>query len=126
MTRFIIRLLISALALGIAAQLTPDISYDGWQSVIIVALIFGLVNAVIRPILTLLTGPLIILTLGIFTLVINALMLLLTGNIAEALGIGFRVDGFGAAFWGGLIISLVSFFLSVFVRDETEQTTTVA
>lgn len=126
MTRFIIRLLISALALGIAAQLVPDISYDGWQSVITVAFIFGLVNAVIRPILTLLTCPLIILTLGIFTLVINALMLLLTGNIAETLGIGFRVDGFGAAFWGGLIISLVSFCLSVFVRDETEQTTTVA
>ncbi|MFZ1509715.1 MAG: phage holin family protein [Anaerolineae bacterium] len=123
MTRFIIRLLINALALGIAAQLVgPGISYDGWQAVLIVAFIFGLVNAVIRPILTLLTCPLIILTLGIFTLVINALMLLLAGNIAEALGIGFRVDGFGPAFFGGLIISIVSFFLSVFVRDDAEQT----
>ena len=111
MTRFIIRLLINALALGIAAQLVgPGISYDGWQAVLIVAFIFGLVNAVI------------ILTLGIFTLVINALMLLLAGNIAEALGIGFRVDGFGPAFFGGLIISIVSFFLSVFVRDDAEQT----
>ena len=121
MNRFIIRLLINALALGIAAQVVPGISYDGWQSVIIVAFIFGLVNAIIRPILTLLTCPLIVLTLGIFTLVINALMLLLTSSIAEALNIGFRVDGFGAAFFGGLIISIVSFFLSVFVRDDREQ-----
>ena len=121
MNRFIIRLLINALALGIAAQVVPGIAYDGWQSVIIVAFIFGLVNAIIRPILTLLTCPLIVLTLGIFTLVINALMLLLTSSIAEALNIGFRVDGFGAAFFGGLIISIVSFFLSVFVRDDGER-----
>ena len=123
MNRFIIRLLINALALGIAAQVVPGITYDGWQSVIIVAFIFGLVNAIIRPILALLTCPLIILTLGIFTLVINALMLLLTSNIAEALNIGFRVDGFSAAFFGGLIISIVSFFLSVFVRDDGERRT---
>ena len=124
MNRFIVRLLINALALGIAAQLVPGIHYDGWQSVLIVAFIFGLVNAIIRPILALLTCPLIILTLGIFTLVINALMLLLTSSIAETLHVGFGVDGFGPAFWGGLIISIVSFFLSVFVRDDGERRVT--
>lgn len=118
MNKFIMRLLIHALGLGIAAQLVPGISYTDWQAVLIVAFIFGLVNAIVRPILTLLTLPFIILTLGIFVLIINALMLLLTGNIAEALNIGFSVDGFRPAFFGGLVISIVSSLLSFLVRDE--------
>lgn len=118
MNKFIMRLLIHALGLGIAAQLVPDISYTDWQAVLIVAFIFGLVNAIVRPILTLLTLPFIILTLGIFVLIINALMLLLTGNIAEALNIGFSVDGFRPVFFGGLVISIVSSLLSFLVRDE--------
>ena len=123
MTKFIIRWVINAVALYAAVWIIPGIDYLGnWTGILWLALIIGLLNALVRPLLKFLTCPLIILTLGIFTLVINALMLLLAGNIAEALGIGFRVDGFGPAFFGGLIISIVSFFLSVFVRDDAERT----
>jgi putative membrane protein len=79
---------------------------------LIVALIFGLVNAVIRPILILLSLPLEIITLGLFTFVINAFMLLLTSWIAQGMGLGFRVDKFLSALLGALIISIVSFVLS--------------
>jgi putative membrane protein len=82
----------------------------------IVALIFGVINAVIRPIVILLSLPLEILTLGLFTFVINALMLLLTSGIAHRLHLGFRVDGFWPAFVGALVISVVSFLLSRLAR----------
>jgi putative membrane protein len=78
----------------------------------IVALIFGFVNALIRPIIFLLSLPLEILTLGLFTFVINALMLLLTSWIAQGMGLGFRVDGFLPALLGALIVSVVSFVLN--------------
>jgi len=79
---------------------------------LIVALIFGFVNAVIRPIIIFLSLPLEIITLGLFTFVINAFMLLLTSWIAQGMGLGFRVDGFLLALLGALIISVVSFVLS--------------
>jgi putative membrane protein len=85
---------------------------NDWGTLLIVALIFGLVNAVIRPLLILLSLPLEILTLGLFIFVINAFMLLLTSWIAQAIGLGFRVDKFFAALLGALIISVVSFILS--------------
>jgi len=78
------------------------------------------VNALIRPLVTLLTCPLIILSLGLFTLVINAGMLLLASWLSGLVGIGFRVDGFWPAFWGGLIISIVSAVLSLVLKDEYE------
>jgi putative membrane protein len=77
--------------------------------------VFGVVNVLVRPVVTLLTLPLLIVTLGLFTFVVNALMLRLTGALSDALGLGFHVAGFWPAFWGGLVISIVSFALTVFV-----------
>jgi len=112
---FLLRLLINAAALWIAIQLVDGIEHRGsWWSLLIVALVFGVLNASIRPLLKLLSLPVIILTLGLFILVINALMLMLTGWISGLLDLGFYVAGFWDAFVGGLIISVVSFVLSLF------------
>src|ERR1700752_623110 len=117
----LVRLLSNAVALLITARIIPGIHFgaagpqpttNDWVTLLIVALIFGVVNAVIRPILVLLSLPLEILTLGLFIFVINAFMLLLTSWIAQAVGVGFRVDKFLAALFGALIISIVSFVLS--------------
>ncbi len=121
MRHLLLRWIINAIALAVAATLVSGIHVDGgWLVLALVALIFGLVNALIRPLVTLLTCPLIILTLGLFTLVINAAMLLLASGIAGMLGIGFTVDGFWPAFWGGLVISIVSFILSLVVHEGHE------
>jgi putative membrane protein len=127
--KLLIHWLITALALAAAAYLIPGIevtdtgALPGWAVVAIMAVIFGLVNALIRPILKFLTCPLIILTLGLFTLVINALMLWLASWISGLFGAGFRVDGFWAAFWGALVISVVSWLLSMLfgVSDRKQQ-----
>jgi putative membrane protein len=79
--------------------------------------VFGFVNAFVRPVLKILTFPLIILTLGIFALVVNGLMLWLTSRLSGALGLGFHVDGFWPAFWGAVVVSVVSTLLSMMVRD---------
>ncbi len=84
------------------------------------ALILGLVNAIIAPVIKLLTCPLILLTLGLFTLVINGAMLLLASNIGSSLGLAFEVDSFAAAFFGALVISVVSFVLSVLTGINRE------
>lgn len=123
MRKLLLRWLINALALFAAAVVVKGIGVEeaqwaGWVVFVFVALIFGLVNALIRPLLKLLTCPLILLTLGLFTLVINALMLWLTGSISQFLHLGFYVRDFGAAFWGGLVVSIVSVVLNVIVRDE--------
>jgi putative membrane protein len=118
---FLLRLLINAVALLVTAWVVPGIhlgaagphpTTNDWVTLLIVALIFGVVNAVIRPILILLSLPLEIITLGLFIFVINAFMLLLTSWIAQSMGLGFRVDKFFAALLGALIISVVSFVLS--------------
>ena len=110
------RLLINAAALWAATRLVPGISFDGdWRLLFVVALIFGVINVSVRPILKFLTFPLLILTLGLFTFVLNALMLWLTGAISDALDLGFHVDGFVPAFIGGLVVTVVSFLLSLFV-----------
>jgi putative membrane protein len=83
--------------------------------------VFGVVNAFIRPVLKIVTFPLIIFTLGIFALVVNGLMLWLTSSVAEALGIGFRVAGFWPAFWGALVVSIVSTLLSLSVGDASDR-----
>jgi len=122
MTRLIIRWLINAAALWAAAELVSGIGYEGWPALLIVALIFGLVNALIRPILRLLTCPLQILTLGLFTIVINALMLLLTSWLAEQFNIAFWVSGFWPdAVLGALVVSAVSIVLSIFLKDRDEK-----
>ena len=116
------RLLINAAALWAATRLVPGISFDGdWRLLLAVALVFGVLNVALRPILILLTLPLFILTLGLFTFVLNALMLWLTGRVSDALRLGFRVDGFGAAFLGALVVTVVSFLLSLFVASGARE-----
>src|SRR5712691_5927158 len=117
----LLRLAINAVGLLIAAWIIPGVHLrvagghprpDDWMALGLVALAFGVVNVVIRPVVLLLAVPLQIVTLGLFTYVVNALMLLLTSWIAQGMGLGFRVDGFVPALLGALIISLVSFALS--------------
>ena len=113
------RLLINAVALGLATRIVDGISFTGdWRLLFVVALIFGVLNALVRPLLTLLTLPLMILTLGLFTFVLNAFMLWLTSRISDAADLGFHVAGFWPAFRGGLVVSLVSFALSMFLRPS--------
>ncbi len=117
--RFLIRLLVNAAALWVATRIVPGVSYAGGALPLLgVALVFGVVNAVIGPVLKILTFPIIILTLGIFALIINGLMLMLTSALSSALGLGFHVRGFWAAFWGALVVSLVSTILSLFIGDS--------
>lgn len=111
---FIIRVVINAAALGVAAWLLPGIHVANAQALVFAALIFGLANAVIKPVLAFLTCPLIIVTLGLFTLVLNAIMMGITSWIAEQLDVGFSVEGFGAAFIGAIIVSIVSWALTQF------------
>jgi putative membrane protein len=121
MNKFLIRLLINAVALYAAVAIVPGISPlqgTSWVSYLGLALIFGLLNALVRPLLKFLTCPLIILTLGLFTLVINTVLFWLTGLIGLNFGIGFTVDGFWPAFWGGLIVSVVSVILTAFFKDD--------
>lgn len=119
--RFLIRLLVNAAALWVATQLVTGVTYTGTLAPLIgVALVFGIVNAIIRPILKLFTFPLFILTFGLFAFVLNALMLWLTSSLSGTLGLGFHVRGFGAAFWGALVVSLVSTVLGVLVREDDD------
>jgi putative membrane protein len=118
--KLLIRWAIIAFSLFVAAWLVPGIRVEGnaWLIFTVMAVILGLVNAVVRPILTLLTCSLVILTLGLFVLVINALTLWLASSIAVSwFHVGFYVDGFWAAFLGALIVSIVSVILSAFVRE---------
>lgn len=128
MFKLLIRLAINAVALWVVINGIPGV-FNGvpgisgprdWQSILALAFIFGLVNAIIRPIITLLTCPLIILTLGLGTLLVNTLMFYLAGQIGTAFGVGFTVDGFWPAFFGALIVSIISIVLSVFVPDDNE------
>jgi putative membrane protein len=119
---FLVRWLVTAAALWVATAIVPGVSYSGGPLLLLgVALVFGVVNAVIRPVAKILTFPIIILTLGIFALVINGLMLMLTSALSSALGLGFHVRGFWAAFWGALVVSLVSTILSLFIRDSRSE-----
>ena len=118
---FLIRLLVNAAALWVATEFVTGVTYHGAPLPFIgVALVFGFVNAIIRPILKFFTFPLLILTLGLFALVLNALMLWLTSSLSSALGLGFHVTGFWAAFWGAVVVSLVSTLLGILIRDRDE------
>lgn len=104
----------NAAALWVAAYFITGLDFNGTLlELILVAAVFGLVNSLLRPLLTVLTCPLIVLTLGIFTLVINAVMLMITGWLSTRWGLGFTVSGFWPAFWGGLVIGIVSLMLSL-------------
>ncbi|MBM7841656.1 MULTISPECIES: phage holin family protein [Herpetosiphon] len=127
----IIRWLINAVAIGITVYIVPGIS-GGVSSInqplsidiktlLAVSLIFGLINALVRPILKLLSCPLVLLTLGLFIFVINAGMLLLTSAIAQDLGLQFYVEDFGTALIGSIVISLISIVLTAVVGDGDEK-----
>jgi putative membrane protein len=121
--KLLIRWLITSIALFVAAWLVPGIRVDGnaWTIYAVMAVILGLVNAVVRPVLTTLSCPLIILTLGLFVFIINGVTLWLASAIAvNWLDIGFYVDGFWSAFLGAFIVSLVSIILSALVREDNE------
>lgn len=109
MKLFLLNLSINIIAILVAVWAVPGIELLGpWWGLAVVALLFGLMNAAVRPLLTVLTLPFVILTLGFFMLVINALMLVLTSWLAQGFGIFFTVRGFGSAIIGSLIISLIS------------------
>ncbi|MGE0704887.1 MAG: phage holin family protein [Vicinamibacterales bacterium] len=117
-TAFIARTLINAASLWAAVRLIPGVDYSGgWLPFLGVAVVFGVVNAVLGRLMKLLTLPLIVVTLGVFLLVINALLLWLTSTVSLALGIGFVVTGFWAAFWGGLVVSIVSGLLGLAISE---------
>jgi putative membrane protein len=116
--RIIVWLAVNALALGVAVWLFEGITLTGTSDtdkviqLVIVGAIFGAINMIVRPIVNLLSLPLIILTLGLMLIVVNALMLLLTSKIAESTDLGFHVDGFWTAVWGSIVISLASMVLN--------------
>lgn len=124
MTNFLIKTVANAAALLVAVWLVAGITLTGDDTgrqaltLVLVALIFGLVNVVVKPLVKLFSLPLLLLTLGLFTLVINALMLWLTSWLADAVDLSFHVDGFWAAFLGGLIVSLVSWALNAVLPDD--------
>jgi putative membrane protein len=129
MTRFLIRLGINAVAIYAAIRLIPDIyalfrpgsgiepQSTNWISIVVLALIFGLVNALIAPVLKFLTCPFILLTLGLFTLLINTFLFWLTGLIGSWLGVGYRAD-FLASFIGAMIVLAVNMVLAAVFKDE--------
>ena len=133
---FLVRVLINAVALWFATLILPGLHIVGgdsnWETlgiILLIALVFGLVNAIVKPIVAFISIPLYILTLGLFTIIVNALMLMLTAWITEATDWGLRIDNFGVACWGAIIISIVSLVLSVLIpgpRVESSSSTEVS
>jgi putative membrane protein len=119
----IIRLVVNAIALWVATLVVSGVELESASTqeqvvtLLVVAVIFGLVNVVVRPIVKLLSLPLYVLTLGLFTFIVNALMLLLTSWIADLFDLPFSVDGFWAAVLGGLVIAFVSWLLNLLLPD---------
>jgi putative membrane protein len=113
MTYLILKIMINAMAIAVAVKLVDGINFTGeWWKMILIGVVFGVVNSIIKPLLTFFTLPLIILTLGLFTVIINTLMLLLTAQLSGPFELGLRINGFWPAFWGALIVSVVSMVLS--------------
>jgi putative membrane protein len=121
MFRFLIRLVVNAVAIWAAVWLVPGLNYEGSTvSLLLVALIFGIVNALVRPFLLLLTCPFIILTLGLFVLVINTIMLSLTVWLSDIFDLGLTSTGFWATFLGAIVISIVSSLINLLIKDNNE------
>ena len=114
MRGLLLRWLTLSLAIMVAAYLFPGIQVSGFGTALVAALVLGILNAFFRPILIILTLPINVLTLGLFTFVINALLLMMTSGVIG----GLVVSGFGSALFGSLIISLVSWLLSSFINDQ--------
>lgn len=127
----IVRWLTNAIAIAVTVYFVPGISVGGdsanqlfgidIKTLLAVSLIFGLINALVRPILKLLSCPLVLLTLGLFIFVINAAMLMLTSAISQDLGLQFYVEDFGTALMGSIVISLISIVLTAVVSDGDDQ-----
>ncbi|UQA94242.1 phage holin family protein [Streptomyces halobius] len=124
MKHFVVKTIANAAALAVAIWLLKDITLTGDSTgrqiltLVLVALIFGLVNSVVKPVVKLLSFPLFVLTLGLITLVVNALMLLLTSFLAGKLNLAFHVEGFWTAVLGGVIISVVSWAMNMLLPDK--------
>jgi putative membrane protein len=103
----IIKLLLNALAFYVTAYIVPGFVIKGWQSLIVISIVWGILNIILKPILILLTLPINVMTLGLFTFVINALILMLMSQIIP----DFTISGFGTALLGSVVLSLVSMFL---------------
>jgi putative membrane protein len=117
--RLVLRLLINAAALLVAVYLIPGMHFTGGLGkLLIVAVVFGVVNALVRPVLTVLSCPLIVITLGLFMLVINAVLLRITAWVSAGWNLGFSVDGWLPAIIGGLVIGIVSTVLTLFVGER--------
>lgn len=116
---FLVRWAILAIAVWLAAKVVDGIHLDGWESTVIVALILGLLNMFVKPVLFFLSLPAIVLTLGFFLLIVNTVLLALTAWVAGKFDrINFAIDGFWDAFWGALIITIVSWVLGGFLKPE--------
>lgn len=114
MRHFVFRWLVTTVGVMVAAAFIPGIRYDSTGALIGAALLLGILNAFVRPILLILGAPLILLTLGIFILLVNGLMLYWVSSIVT----GFHVDGYGSAFWGAIVIGIISWLLSAFFRGS--------
>ena len=111
---FVIRVLLNAAAIWLASRIVPGITVDGATQILVAGLVLGLINALVRPVLVILTLPLTLVTLGLFLLVLNAFCLKLTSWLVT----GLHVDGFWAVVLGAVVISLVSWVLTAFVSDS--------
>ncbi len=114
----LIRLVVNTVAILVASKLVDGIYLRDWQGAVLAGAIFGVVNSLIKPVVRTLTCPLYMLTIGLFALVVNALMLVVTSWIAKQADIGFNVDGFGAALVGALIVGIVAWFVAAVIPDK--------
>src|SRR6476620_9699781 len=115
--RFLVRLLLNALAIAIAAYFVPGVILTGWGPAILAGVILGFVNAIVRPVLLLLTLPFTLLTLGLFIFVVNAICFALTAGLVP----GFDLSGFFAAFFGALVVTMVSWLLNALMADNADR-----
>ena len=116
LAEFFIRWFVTAVAVFVAAWIVPGIDYSNFPGLAFASLLLGVINAMVRPVLLILCLPLILVTMGLFILVLNALLLWFVSGILP--GSSFTVSGFWAAFWGGVVISVVSWLLSAFFRGS--------
>ena len=119
MDKYFIKWIVNTIAIMLAIKFVPGIVYAGeWWGILVVGLIFGLINTFIRPFIKLFALPLLILSLGLFTFIINALMLSLTSWLSDKFQLGFSVESFKAAFLGALVISIASMVLSCLIPSD--------
>ena len=122
MNKFLLRWGINAIALYVAVRLLPGLEHFGSGAALLgVALIFGLVNAALKPVLIVLSCPLVILTFGLYLLVINGLLLLITAWVSDLFDLGFSVNGLGWGILGSIVIGLISLLFNSFITEEEKQ-----